>query len=173
MRGGVGAGGGELLLRWAVLLGANVLSVFVIVRYLLFVEPAPQVFDYIVVGGGSTGSVVAGRLGQAGYSVLMLEAGGATQWSLGGTAEPVAGKWTIFDVPLGWVQASEPSAIVAPSRALGPCPPRVSPDRLGPPRRRRRQPRGIAPFFSGLRSSQNYAAYATKYCGASSSGIVL
>lgn len=60
-------------------------------------------FDYVVVGGGATGSVVAGRLGQEGYSVLVLEAGGATQQSLGGT-QTVAGKWTIFDVPLSWVQ---------------------------------------------------------------------
>jgi len=60
-------------------------------------------FDYIVVGGGSTGSIVAGRLGQAGYTVLVLEAGGTTQNSLGGT-QGVAGKWTIFDIPLGWVQ---------------------------------------------------------------------
>ena len=60
-------------------------------------------FDFIVVGGGSTGSVVAGRLGQAGYSVLLLEAGAPTQQSLGGT-QSVAGDWTIFDVPLSWVQ---------------------------------------------------------------------
>ncbi len=35
-----------------------------------------QTFDYIVVGGGSTGCVVANRLSQAGlYRVLLLEAG--------------------------------------------------------------------------------------------------
>ena len=65
-------------------------------------EPEQEV-DYIVVGGGSTGSVVAGRLGRAGYSVLVLEAGGPTQHALGGT-QTVAGEWTIFDVPLSWVQ---------------------------------------------------------------------
>ena len=32
--------------------------------------------DYIVVGGGSAGCVVAGRLAQAGHSVLLVEAGG-------------------------------------------------------------------------------------------------
>ena len=62
-----------------------------------------ETFDFVIVGGGSTGSVVAGRLGQAGYSVLLLEAGGATQQSLGGT-QAVAGRRTIFDVPLSWVQ---------------------------------------------------------------------
>jgi choline dehydrogenase len=33
-------------------------------------------FDYIVVGGGSAGSIVAGRLAQGGGQVLVLEAGG-------------------------------------------------------------------------------------------------
>ena len=33
-------------------------------------------FDYAVVGGGSSGSVVASRLAAAGASVLLLEAGG-------------------------------------------------------------------------------------------------
>ena len=33
-------------------------------------------FDYVVVGGGSAGSVLAGRLTAAGETVLLLEAGG-------------------------------------------------------------------------------------------------
>ena len=43
-------------------------------------QPSSKV---VILGGGSTGSVVAGRLGSAGYSVLVLEAGGPTQRSLG------------------------------------------------------------------------------------------
>lgn len=66
-------------------------------------EEELDTYDYVVVGGGSTGSVVAGRLGQAGYRVLVLEAGGPTQHALGGT-DGLVGELTIFDVPLGWLQ---------------------------------------------------------------------
>ena len=39
-------------------------------------ESTVKTFDYVVVGGGSAGSVVAARLVQAGHQVLLLEAGG-------------------------------------------------------------------------------------------------
>lgn len=77
-----------------------------------------------MVGGGSTGSIVAARLAQAKWKVLLLEAGGATQAQLGGTevergwkalldaesteAEDAASSSlplplpTVFDVPLEW-----------------------------------------------------------------------
>jgi len=41
-------------------------------------------FDFIVVGGGPAGSVVTKSLIDAGASVLLLEAGPSTQYSIGG-----------------------------------------------------------------------------------------
>ncbi len=40
-------------------------------------------FDFVVVGSGSAGSVVAARLVQAGHSVLLVEAGGPPHWMNG------------------------------------------------------------------------------------------
>ncbi|MFV0476009.1 MAG: GMC family oxidoreductase [Pikeienuella sp.] len=37
----------------------------------------PTSYDYVVVGGGSSGSLIAGKLAEAGASVLVLEAGGS------------------------------------------------------------------------------------------------
>ena len=73
-----------LVARWCRLLFAAVAATVLGWYWVLHGAAETEEYDYIVVGGGSTGSVVAGRLGQAGYSVLVLEAGGPTQRSLGG-----------------------------------------------------------------------------------------
>ena len=98
------------------------------VTLMLWLSPAvdeattpSSVYDFVVVGAGSSGSIVAGRLAVAGYSVKLLEAGGRTQASLGGCSTPTQRERTwcpyvpdelrtngsllsIFDVPLGWLE---------------------------------------------------------------------
>jgi len=54
--------------------------VFAYIRYLSEPSTSP-VYDYVVVGAGSAGSVVAGRLAEAGHQVLLVEAGGTPPWA--------------------------------------------------------------------------------------------
>lgn len=63
-------------------------------------------YDFIVVGAGSSGSVLTRKLLDAGARVLLLEAGNATQYDLGGIGysdEPV----TIYDIPFLWSAAGK------------------------------------------------------------------
>ena len=97
----------ETLARCVTLISFVATCTVAVVYLTLHHASVDEVFDFVVVGGGSTGSVVAGRLGMAGYSVLLLEAGGATQRSLqppGQGDSGSASRWTVFDVPLGWLQ---------------------------------------------------------------------
>lgn len=46
-------------------------------------------YDYVVVGGGNAGSVVGTRLAEAGFSVVILEAGGNYQKDLPALQVPI------------------------------------------------------------------------------------
>eukprot|EP01083_Nonionella_stella_P045359 121887_1 len=60
-------------------------------------------YDFIVIGSGPSGSIVSSRLASHGYSVLLLEAGNATQVSLNGTLSVTQSTdLTLFDIPLDW-----------------------------------------------------------------------
>ncbi len=61
-------------------------------------------FDFIVVGSGSAGSVVAARLAEAGLHVLLVEAGGQPSWLMPIPALLATSQGTAYD----WKFATEP-----------------------------------------------------------------
>lgn len=66
-----------------------------------------QTFDFIVVGSGSAGSVVADRLSESGrYSVLVLEAGGSDRRFY--VQMPLGYGKTFFDPAVNWNYRAEP-----------------------------------------------------------------
>ena len=61
-------------------------------------------FDFIVVGSGSAGSVVAGRLVENGYEVLLIEAGGPANFLMGIPSVVAGFQMTAYD----WQYKTEP-----------------------------------------------------------------
>jgi len=66
-------------------------------------------WEYIVVGAGSGGSVVAGRLAEAGHRVLLVEAGGNKPW-IGSVPGLVA---LLQKSPVDWAYTTEPSKVAS------------------------------------------------------------
>lgn len=78
-----------------------------------------QVFDFIIVGAGSAGSILAERLSRSGrHSVLVLEAGGRgrSPW----IALPLGYGKTFFDPRVNWKYESEPEEALAGRRGYWP-----------------------------------------------------
>jgi hypothetical protein len=83
----------------------------------LFGAPDDSLFDFIVVGGGPSGSVLTRQLVESGAKVLLLEAGVATQHDLGGK-DYFGGPVTRFDIPFLWTAI--PQVIFYPCSAYIP-----------------------------------------------------
>lgn len=76
-------------------------------------------FDYIVVGAGTAGCVLASRLTENGkYSVLLLEAGGS-DWSIW-IQMPIGYGRTFFDKRINWMYDTEPVDALGGRRSYWP-----------------------------------------------------
>jgi choline dehydrogenase len=79
---------------------------------------ADMEFDYVVVGAGSAGCVVAGRLGEAGQKVLLLEAGGADKSPF--IHVPLGYSMLYANPKLNWCFNSEPEPFLNQRRLFQP-----------------------------------------------------
>jgi choline dehydrogenase len=78
-----------------------------------------ETFDYVVVGGGTAGCIVASRLAMAGdASVLLLEAGGSDLRPM--VQIPIGYARLLFDKDVNWLYETEPDAGLAGRRSFWP-----------------------------------------------------
>lgn len=79
----------------------------------------PQVFDYVVVGSGSAGSIVASRLSENGrHSVCVVEAGGSDRsiW----LKIPIGYARSYYDPAVNWMYRTEPEPELGGRRIYAP-----------------------------------------------------
>lgn len=78
-----------------------------------------KTYDYIIVGAGSAGCIVADRLSASGkYSVLVLEAGGKADWFW--FRIPVGFAKTYYDPNCNWMYYTEPEAQLSNRKIYAP-----------------------------------------------------
>jgi choline dehydrogenase len=77
-----------------------------------------ETFDYVIVGAGTAGCVVASRLAESGATVVLLEAGGSdrTIW----IQLPIGYGRTFFDKRINWMYETEPVDALGGRRSYWP-----------------------------------------------------
>ena len=101
------------ILNFRCLLATTMLGICIVLAMAFtktLLSPSPydyseNMYDFIVIGGGPSGSVITKQLHANGAKVLLLEAGFATQYDVGGK-DYFGGPVTRFDIPFLWSSVS-------------------------------------------------------------------